>query len=122
MSIKVLLAKNLWREIVRKYGEPKRPGEMHQSALSRDTKDMVSQKTISNYLSPLNKSGAELANVSGANIDQLEHLAKVFGIEVWQLLTPDNDPETELITSYRSADQEGKNAILSTAKALARKS
>jgi hypothetical protein len=88
IHIKQILARNLKAAMERHYG-----GEVNQSQLSRDTKGVVSPKTISNYLAAnrLPAGDLEVESAHSATISNLAAISDVLGVEVWQLIHPNPD-------------------------------
>lgn len=75
----------------------------------------VSQRTVGNMLR-----GSDVA--SGATLDRVDAVAKVFGYRSWHLIMPDlpQDPDdvhtmSDVLTGYILADDEGRELIHSVA-------
>jgi len=76
----------------------------------------VSQKTVSNILHAIE-------NKRNIRLDTIESVAKGLGIETWQLLVPEmpidlilNHRLTKLITSFKNADEDGRDFITRVAE------
>lgn len=56
----------------------------------------VSQRTISNYLNPENRSTGSRGKAPSAKLTEIERVARALGVEVWHLLRPTTPVEIDL--------------------------
>lgn len=82
VELQRLIAKNLATAYGRKFG-----GEVNQSELARQSH--ISQKTISNILSAIEKSSKEVEELPSTTITNLARLAQTLDTPIWALLHPD---------------------------------
>ena len=123
-GIKVLLARNLDRAMRKHYDLSGEEENKKQTKLANEAK--VSQKSISNYLSPLKNEKQDIVDkIPAATIDNLALIANALGMEAWQLLHPNlekivqtpaadpNMPEViELLTLFHAVGEDDRFAAL----------
>lgn len=107
-EMKILFARNLDRAMRRRYAIPYGEDNRKQSQLAGES--TVSQKAISNYLSPLKLEKQDMLDeIPAATIDNVALIAKALQIDPWQLLqegeesAPINADEAALLSAYRSS-------------------
>ena len=100
-SINVVVAENLayWME----------QAELKQAALAE--RAGVSQKTISNYLNPEQRSGGSTGKEPSAKLAELDKIAKALAIEVWQLTRQMSESERAMYEAIEKAYRDMRDSI-----------
>lgn len=76
--------------------------EMKLTQMAVASKAQISQRTVGNYLNPKLRADTNGGKAPSAKLTELEKIASVLQVEVWQLLRPVKASEREL---YKQIDE-----------------